>query len=295
MTESWWQIRFEVPAELAGAVAWLLAEDLDLPVEVQDTTTLDKGTAETSNIVVGLPQAPPLDLDARVGDCLARLGLPPVDVQTRRRDDTDWRDGWRAFFRGVRLSDRVAVHPPWEKPPKGVPAAVIIDPGLAFGTGTHETTRGVMRALDRVLAARFADAPTTLLDVGSGSAILSIAAAKLGHRAIGVEIDPVAVRNARANVERNRVGDDVELVEGSADAIVGRFDLVVANILATILIDIAESIIARCAPGGALILSGLLAPQRDAVLAAYPGFDLAAETTEGEWVILELVRDPAAP
>lgn len=290
---SWWSVRFEVPAALADAAAWLLAEELDVPVEVRDGSTMVRhGDQETCAVVVGLPQAPPADIDRQIAGCLARLGLPPAAVATRRSEDESWKDGWKAFFRGAPLSARIAVHPPWEAPPPR-PVAVVIDPGLAFGTGTHETTRGVMALLDDWLADR---PPLELLDVGCGSGILSIAAAGLGHRAIGVEIDDVALHNARENVARNRVGDRVVLHHGSADhpaLAERRFPLVVANILAVILIDIAPAIAARCAPGGALILSGMLVDQVDRVKAAYPGFTAEEQRTEGPWVILRL-RAPEA-
>lgn len=291
---SWWSVRFAVPAPMAEAAAWLLAEALDVPVEVQDGSTMARhGEADTCAVVVGLPQAPPADIDRQIAECLGRLGLPPTDIATRRTDDDTWKDGWKAFFRGASLSTRIAVHPPWEAPPPR-PVTVAIDPGLAFGTGTHETTRGVMAALDDWLGER---PPLELLDVGCGSAILSIAAAKLGHRAIGVEIDDVALQNARENVARNAVQARVTLHHGSADhpALDGRrFPLVLANILAVILVEIAPAIRARCAPGGALILSGMLVDQVERVRAAYPGFVVERRLEEGPWVILVL-RAPEAP
>lgn len=290
---SWWRVRFEVPEALADAAAWLLAAELDVPVEVQDAVTMARhAEAGTCAVVVGLPEAPPADIDARIADCLARLGQPPAPVETRRSDDESWKDGWKAFFRGAPLSPRFAVHPPWEAPPDR-PHPIAIDPGLAFGTGTHETTRGVTRMLDGWLGDR---PPLDVLDVGCGSGILSIAAAKLGHRAVGVEIDRTALHNAAENVARNGVGDRVALHAGSADLpALGdrRFPLVVANILAVILIEIAPAIAARCAPGGALILSGMLHDQVERVRAAYPGFALDERLDEGPWAILRL-RAPEA-
>jgi ribosomal protein L11 methyltransferase len=128
---------------------------------------------------------------------------------------------------------------------------------------------------------------------------LSIAAAKLGHRATGVEIDESALASARENVARNEVDDRVTLVCGSVDAVEGRYSLVVANILANILIEIAADVLARC--GGDLILSGLLTEQRDAVLRAYEvapwagaraRLDLVEAWSEDEWVVLWLRRKP---
>lgn len=245
------------------------------------------GEAGTCAVVVGLPEAPPADIDRQIADCLGRLGLPPAQVATRRSEDESWKDGWKAFFRGAPLSTRIAVHPPWEAPPDR-PVAVTIEPGLAFGTGTHETTRAVMATLDDWLGDR---APLELLDVGCGSGILSIAAAKLGHRAVGVEIDGVALQNARENIARNGVADRVALHHGSADTpALGdrRFPLVLANILAVILVEIAPAIMSRCAPGGALILSGMLVDQVERVRAAYPGFALEERRQDGPWIVLRL-------
>lgn len=284
---SWWQVRFAVPAEMAEAAAWLLAEQLDVPVEVQGDDTMLKAGPEGWAVVVGLPHEPPADIEARITGCLARLGLPPATVHTRRSEDESWREGWKAFFRGGPLSARVGVHPPWEAPPER-PIAVCIEPGMAFGTGTHETTRAVMGLLDDTLGDR---PPIKLLDVGTGSAILAIAAARMGHRVLGVDTDPVALENAAENIERNGVGDRIELVVGSADAVDGRYPLVVANILARILIRIAPDVMARCAPGGTLILSGMLVDQVDAVRAAHPGFVEVERRVAGPWVALR-VRAP---
>jgi ribosomal protein L11 methyltransferase len=292
---TWWRVRFPIAPDLAETAAFLLATALDVAVEVQDDSTMTKAeSAQRAYVVIGLETAPTAKLEARVRQTLAPLGSSLAALEIEARDDT-WRDGWRAFFRPTQLSERVGVRPPWEAP-MDAPVEVVIDPGLAFGTGTHATTRGVMKCLDRWLGDR---APVHLLDVGCGSAILSIAAAKLGHRATGVEIDETALASARENVARNEVGDRVRLVCGSADAVEGRFPLVVANILAKILIEIAPAVLARC--GGDLILSGLLAEQRDAVLRAYEvgpwasalaELDLVEEFFEGEWLVLWLGRAP---
>ena len=153
---------------------------------------------------------------------------------------------------------------------------------MAFGIGTHPTTSGAMKMLDSLLTYP----PRHLLDVGCGSGILSIAAAKLGHRATGCEIDPVAVKNAQTNIELNEVSSQVNVLVGSADDVAGQFDLVVANIIAPVLIDIAGAISNRATDQ--LILSGLLAEQERQVLAAYPNFGVRERTQDGSWVVLLL-------
>ena len=142
---SWWQIAVEVPTELADAVAWLLAQRTGHAAEVQDHTTMSR--ADGARVVVSLAAAPDDALVAAVGECLRQLGADTAPVSTRRHDDDTWREGWRAFFQPAVLSERIGVHPPWAPAPD-VAAPVEIDPGLAFGTGSHATTRGVARALD---------------------------------------------------------------------------------------------------------------------------------------------------
>ncbi len=275
---SWWQVAVDVPAEHAEVVAWLVAEATGHAAEVQDGTTMSR--ADGARVVLSLEAEPTDDLVGAVGEALRTAGAPEAPISTRRDDDDGWRDGWRAFFRAAVLSERIGVHPPWEAPP-AVAAPVQIDPGLAFGTGTHATTRGVARMLDRLLASRPGAA---LLDVGCGSGILSIAAKRLGHPATGVEIDPVALENARHNARLN--GVELDLRVGSAADVEGRFPIVVANILATILVDIAPEVRARV--GGDLVLSGLLPSQESAVLAAYAPLEVVTREAEGEWVVLHL-------
>lgn len=278
---SWWQLSAIVPSPLAETVAFLVAEDLNLAAEVQDAGTLLKGeSADTARVVIhsGVEPGPPLMIALK--RALATVGLGDAPLATREQAETDWRDGWRAFFKPLVLSPRFGVHPPWADPP-AVPHPISIDPGMAFGTGSHATTRCVMQAMDRILGDR---PPLSVLDVGTGSAILAIAAARLGHRVIGVEIDETALQNAAENVATN--GAPVDLVHGSADAVEGRFDLVIANIIAPILIDIAPAVMARV--GGDLLLSGVLPRQVDAVLAAYAPFRLIARDQDAEWVVLHL-------
>jgi ribosomal protein L11 methyltransferase len=275
---SWWQIAVAVPSELADTVAYLLASSSGLAAEVRDDTTMSRTAG--AQVVLSLETSPDERLVSQVEESLRRCGAPEAKITTRRHDDEDWREGWRAFFVPAVLSKRIAVHPPWRDPP-AVEAPVEIDPGMAFGTGSHATTRGVARALDALLAERPGAA---VLDIGCGSGVLAIAAARLGHRAVGVEIDPVALENARQNVAAN--GVEVELVHGSADTIEERFPVVVANILATILIEIAPQIRARCA--GDLVLSGLLENQRADVVRAYAPMRVVSDVLEGEWVVLHL-------
>ena len=286
----WWQVRIDVPQALAEPVSWLIVEETNAPVEVQDQQTITRSDG-LAKLLIGLSDAPEPGFIGTIEGILDQFDLPASAVTVTRSEDDSWRESWKQFLRGGRVSDRVWVRPPWEAPDPAAPVTVVIDPGMAFGTGQHQTTRGCIRMLDTVLAA-VPGAP--VLDVGCGSGILSIVAARLGSTAIGVEIDVESFANARENVAVNAVEDRVRLIEGSADAVPGRFPVVVANILAVTLIEIAEQIRARA--DADLVLAGLMLPDVERVVAAYPDFALIDRLDDGEWAIRHLRRvAPAAP
>lgn len=207
--------------------------------------------------------------------------------------DEDWSETWKKGL-GPMVIGRAFVRPSWVDAP--VPpglAEVVLDPGMAFGTGTHPTTSLCLAALSDLLGAR---PGASVLDVGTGSGLLAIAARKLGAgRVTGNDNDPVAVAVARENAARN--GAEVVLTEDPLPAIGGAFDLVVANILANTLIELAPQIAAKLAGGGAVLLSGILGPQEDEVREAYLAQGLVplagAGRREGEWSLLALEK-PAA-
>lgn len=202
--------------------------------------------------------------------------------------DRDWSEAWKEGLAPFRVG-RVFVRFSWTPSPSPPGTVeVVLDPGMAFGTGTHPTTALCLAGLDALLAA----APgAAVLDVGTGSGLLAIAAKKLGAgRVAGTENDPVALRVAGENAARNGVPLELGLLDPSEVA--GRFHVVVANILANTLVALAPGIAARLAPGGTLLLSGILAGQEDEVRAAYLAQGLARdparERAEGEWRLLAL-------
>ena len=205
----------------------------------------------------------------------------------------DWAEGWKQYFKPRKLGARVVVAPTWEEyAPKDGELVVRIDPGMAFGTGQHETTALCVRALeDAVAAAPGAD----VLDVGTGSGILALVAVLLGAKsAWGVDNDPEAVTAANENVDANALAGKVKIDATPLDDIDGRYPIVVANILAEALIEMARPLSRRVAPGGTIILSGILAHLGPKVAEAYrgQGFPEPEVRRDGEWVCL-VARAPA--
>lgn len=204
--------------------------------------------------------------------------------------DEDWGEGWKRHFRPLDVG-RVRVRPSWiDAPPPPGAVEVVLDPGMAFGTGSHPTTALCLAALSELLAAR---PGASVLDVGTGSGILAIAARELGaRRVVGNDDDPKAVAVARENAARNGVA--IELVPDPLARVAGTFDVVVANILANTLVELAPEIAAKLAPGGVVVLSGILAHQEEEVRRAYVASGLVplpgGDRREGEWSALALER-----
>lgn len=203
------------------------------------------------------------------------------DVELTRLEDQDWETRWLDQYQPIEITPGLWVYPSWVEPDQSTAKIIKIDPGMAFGTGTHETTRGCMKALTTLDMQN-----KSVLDYGCGSGILAITALKLGaERAVGVDIDPKAEVVSKENAHINGVGSRFA-IQSAADIKAQKFDVVVANILAFALIDLASTLLDHCEVGGLLVLSGILSHQSDQVVAAYRGnFDLQ-RFDDGDWVVL---------
>jgi ribosomal protein L11 methyltransferase len=203
--------------------------------------------------------------------------------QLTRVDDQDWVRRSQQQFEPLTVGARLWIGPSWHQPPAGVPAAVRLDPGLAFGTGSHASTRLALQFLERTLRGG-----ESVLDYGCGSGILAIAAAKLGARQVdAVDLDPQALETTAANARANAVAIHVATPEALPAA---RYDIVVSNILAQPLMLLAPLLASRTAPGGRIALSGILESQAAEVVRAYADcFDMTVSAEEG-WALLEGTR-----
>ncbi len=202
--------------------------------------------------------------------------------------EQDWNAAWKKDFRPVDAGERFTILPPWEgKRPGRI--NLVIDPGMAFGTGHHETTRSCLTLMEK-----YATIPgkNSFLDLGTGTGILAIAASKLGcRRVVGIDTDPLAVDAARMNIETNRT-PEVDIREGSLSEIDETFDVLAANLISGVLVQLAGQLSARLNTGGVAILSGILSGQEGEVIEAMSaaGLKTLEHYHDGKWVSLVVER-----
>jgi len=234
---------------------------------------------------------------ADVAEALGHLqafGLRPIgELRTRLVDEADWADAWKAYFPVLRIGRRLVIRPTWRRH-RRAPGDVVLalDPGMAFGTGLHPTTRLCLAGTE-TLADRGALDGVRVLDVGCGSGILAIAALRLGAAtALGIDTDPIAIEATTANARRNRVARRLRARSGSLPTGELPFDVVLANLIAGLLVQLAPALHREVRPGGTLLASGIFvdreAEVRQALEAA--GLHVTDRLGEGDWVALESVR-----
>ena len=225
------------------------------------------------------------DVAALLADAVAMIGLAEVPAYSIEAvAEQNWVQLTQSQFDPIKVSDRLWIVPSWHESPDPAAINLILDPGMAFGTGSHPTTRLCLEWLEGNVTES-----STLLDYGCGSGILAIAAARLGAgRVAGVDIDPQAVESARANAERNGV---VALFADSAKPVAGEYDLVVANILSNPLRVLAPAICAHVRSGGRLALSGILREQAEEIIGIYAQWlPMKVADTREDWVCLSGVK-----
>ncbi|NLY68151.1 MAG: 50S ribosomal protein L11 methyltransferase [Tissierellia bacterium] len=200
--------------------------------------------------------------------------------------EEDWAEAWKKYYKPIKLGEKIVIKPTWEEYEKKEGEIVIeIDPGMAFGTGTHETTMLCIEALEK-----YVDENSFVYDVGCGSGILSIVSAKLGaKKVIGVDLDPLCVKISKENVSINKMENRVEILEGNLlDKFVEKADIIVCNIIAEVIIDLIKHIKRYLKDNGVFIASGIIVEKKDKVkeeLVKY-GFKILEEKIANDWVLI---------
>ena len=289
-TRRWLELQVPAHAEAVEAVSEILTRvghqgiAVDVPVEPRGGTdhTVKAYLLDGAEVVAKVND---------VRDALGHLqafGLGPIgELAVREIADEDWLESWKAQFTPITLG-RYYIRPTWSvaRCPDEL-IEMVLDPGMAFGTGLHPTTQQCLEALSNI-----ALDGKSVLDVGTGSGILAIAAAKRGASpVVAVDTDELAVEATRENTERNRVAIPVAL--GSAADVPGRFDVVIANIVSPVLQVIAPELAARLAPKGTLILAGISAPNERDTAAAFTKVGLRTcvdRSLRDDWVAVALKR-----
>jgi ribosomal protein L11 methyltransferase len=293
-TRRWLELQVPAHAEAVEAVSEILTRvghqgiAVDVPVEPRGGTdhTVKAYLIEDGEIVAKVND---------VRDALGHLqafGLGPIgEMIVREIADEDWLESWKAQFTPIRVG-RFLVRPTWTQDVRADGAIeLVLDPGMAFGTGLHPTTRGCLTLLQRI-----EPMPDRCFDVGTGSGILGLAALRLGAgRVMGLDTDPIAVTAAKANAAVNGLTDAFEARQGTVTLASSEepYPLVLANLVANVLIQLAQALAANTSPGGTLIASGIIEPRGDEVLASLraAGFELIDRLDDAEWISLRMVRE----
>ncbi len=222
----------------------------------------------------------------RIKKCDIKTDPGTVEIGKVRRED--WAESWKKHFHPMEIGKALLIKPSWsQKKPRKKQSVVILDPGLSFGTGQHPTTSF---CLGEIVRCHKGGKKMSFLDIGTGSGILAIAAAKLGYKPVeAFDFDPEAVRVARENVRKNRVGAKIKLKRGDVTRLPmkasKRFDLVCANLISNLLIAEKQRIVNRLQPDGTLVLAGILAGEFAQVSKAFAdlGLTVISQQVEGEW------------
>lgn len=261
--------------------AWEIAH-----IDLIDEELLKKDRSRAFVHVYISPEENPLEAVAFLRERLSAEGIEN-EIETSECRKEEWENNWKQYFHAMPVGKKLLIRPLWEEADPQGRAVLSIEPGLAFGSGTHETTRLCLEALENYVTEE-----TTVLDVGCGSGILSIASLLLGaKKAVGVDIDALAVKTAKENGEVNGFFEPkYTVLEGNlTDKVNGKFDVVVANIVADVIIMFCKDVGAYMKDGGVFITSGIIDTKEQQVVDAFNkyGFKIKARHSEKGWVCFE--------
>lgn len=306
---TWLELSVKADHEAVEAVSEILARaapggvSVEMPYHlVAEGLAAEIDTAQPATVRAYLPALDPAGAERAIADVTRELGhlqafgLRPIgELEVTPVHEEDWAAAWKQHFPVMRVGKHLVIRPTWRRH-RAQPGDVVLalDPGMAFGTGLHPTTRlclaGVERWADEgILAGR------TAIDVGCGSGILAIAAAKLGATSVlGVDTDVVAVDATIANAKRNGLGRRIPARRASLPTDGGPWDLVLANLIASLLVMLAAELTAALKPGGRMLASGIFIDREPEVRSAFEaaGLVIRERTGEGDWVALDVERPP---
>ncbi|HWI55368.1 MAG TPA: 50S ribosomal protein L11 methyltransferase [Desulfobacteria bacterium] len=309
----WQEVSVKTDEKSADAVAEILVECGAGGVVIEDPQMIRARIAENIWDAYAFPEellkrdyiriAAYFPVDTDTDERLARLrknlqdicaqDFPdsPMEITLSEVREEDWANSWKAYYKPVRVGNRIVIKPTWEEYVSREGDIVIeLDPGMAFGTGTHPTTVMCLRALEGLI-----NGGETVFDIGTGSGILAIAAAKLGASTVkAVDIDIVAVNSALANVELNGVDDCVEVLAGNLlDKVSGQADLVIANIVADVIKLVCPDAVKAVRSGGKFVASGIIAHREQDVIETIKEAGLVIKEVfrEGEWLSLVALKE----
>jgi ribosomal protein L11 methyltransferase len=285
---SLWHVSVSTSADAEEAVAALLERLFGEPASIyveEQTQARTVGVYSPKSNALSKRDALAAGLKY-VEDCGLNLGPAKISMHKVRRED--WSESWKKFFKTIEVSSALLIKPTWSKRrPRGNQAVVVLDPGLSFGTGQHATTSFCLKQL---AACKRAGENQSFLDIGTGSGILAISAAKLAYQPIrAIDFDPVAVRVAKANARRNRVHDRISITRNDLTRWPMRsetqYDLICANLIDSLLIEESARILNRLKRDGRLVLAGILISQFSNVQKCYEalGLKLVLSQAEREW------------
>jgi ribosomal protein L11 methyltransferase len=281
---------FETPAAVADEAGGILIANGALGCEVIKNRSRRPDKRKPVHLRAWFQRLTTRDL-RRINTTLDDAGmLIDAAIPTARQHlDPGWATMWQARFEPFEVGRRFLIVPPWKRALPGKRLPIIIRPGQAFGTGHHPSTAGTLTLIERVCARTRV---SRALDLGTGSGILAIALHKLGvAQIIATDIDATALENARENAELNGIERGIRFSAAPLASIRGRFDLITANILAGVLIEMAPRLKARLRPGGRLILAGILSREAASVAAAYrPELRRLSTRVDGNWTALMMGR-----
>lgn len=286
-------LEVDLPEVRADEAAELLLASGATGIETRDSDTMVAVNVGRA-LVIGWFDSREL-AEAATRRLAEALDEPSLAAAVQEVEDPGWREAWREYFRPTRFGRRLWVTPPDEDPPTEelasveLPVVLRLLPSVAFGTGTHETTAMMLELLEELV-----QPGEMVLDVGCGSGVLSMAAVGLGAaRARGIDIDPEAVAAAQENAETNGYGLKCSMDNASLESLIDRYDMVLANLSAPVLLTTTVTLADRVRPGGLMLWSGLLESDLDEV-SAPPGYDLVRNLRRNGWVAQALRRPTPA-